>query len=122
MKNRIIVIVLIIAGIWIASAQADEKQRDRIREQKKIYKQLRDQLREQKRDQLREQKQDGSCQEEDVLKANDGEPDQDRIRTRERKKIREHVCDQSCEQPCEQIREQKRNRLREQKGDAACQD
>ena len=119
MKSRSIVIVFMIVGIMTALAQADEKQRDRIREQKKIYKQLL----EQKRDQLREQKQDGSCQEEDVLKAiGDVEPDQDRTRTREQKKIREHICDQTCDQTCDQVRDQKQDQLREQKQDGSCQE
>jgi hypothetical protein len=80
---------------------------------------------------LREQKQDGSCQEEDeaflaflksVLGEEEPDPNQNRIRIRERKKIREHLCDQSCEQTCDQLREQKRDQLREQKRDGSCQD
>ena len=115
MKTRSIVIVFMIVGIMTALAQADDKQKDRIREQKKIYKQIQEQLREQKQDQLREQKQDGSCQDEGVLKANDDvDPVQDQTRVREQKKTQDQLGDQ--------LRDQKRDQLREQKQDGSCQD
>ena len=116
-------IIFMIVGIMAAFAQADDKQRDRIREQKKIYKQLQDQLREQKRDQLREQKRDGSCQEEDeaflaflksILDDEDPDPAQNRDRIREQKKTQNQLGDQ--------LRDQKRDQLREQKQDGSCQE
>jgi hypothetical protein len=115
MKTRSIVIVFMIVGIMTALAQADDKQKDRIREQKKIYKQIQEQLREQKQDQLREQKQDGSCQDEGVLKANDDvDPVQDQTRVREQKKTQDQLGDQ--------LRDQKRDQLREKKQDGSCQE
>ncbi|KPJ99538.1 MAG: hypothetical protein AMK71_09570, partial [Nitrospira bacterium SG8_35_4] len=84
-----------------ANDDADPNQNQtRTRERKKIREhicdqtcdQTCDQVRDQKRDQLREQKQDGSCQDEGVLKANeDVDPEQKLTRTREQKKQQDQL-------------------------------